>query len=121
MALFVVAYYAIGMVFILGEPSPSGYNWSFAVFGMFGICAPLILLGLHLAFFGPGRSIRARKLMVAALVCTQTVGLIGMAPWLFEDAARPTAANVIFSSLLSACLFGWPMVVSLMHALMKGD
>lgn len=118
LALFATGYYAIGMMFILGSPSEDGYGFAFGVFGMLGLCAPVLLLGLHIAFFSGAPSLRARAIMVAALVLCLLVALGAMLPHALGSAPNPEAGNVILGSALMSALFGWPMVRGLFQALM---
>jgi len=120
MALFAGAYYLIGMLFITGDTSNPAFNAAFGVFGMLGICAPVVLCGIHLMFFGGARPVWSRAVMVAALVLALAASVAAMLPHLMSTPPHPEADNVILGGLIMTGLFGWPLVAGLAHALLGG-
>jgi hypothetical protein len=109
-----LAYLAIGVLFILG--SDAGEVPGVVAFGILGICAPVFLCGVHLAFFGGAPSFRARLVMLAALVLALLVSTLAVLPQLFADPPQPEAPNAILGSVVMTALFGWPIALGVLRA-----
>lgn len=119
MILFAGGYYLIGLLFILGDASLGPYGPAFGVSGMLGICAPVILCGLHLAVSGKARSLRSRAVLVGALVLALGGAILAMLPYALATPPHPEAGNVVFGAIVMTGLFGWPMLAGLMQALLS--
>lgn len=119
MALFAAGYYGVGMLFVLGDTTNPDYAFASAVFGLLGICAPVFLCGVHLMFFGKRRAVSIRALMVGTLVLTLVTAILAMLPHLLATPPVTDAGYVIQSAIVMSCLFGWPLVAGLFHALLS--
>lgn len=119
MALCGTAYGLIGMMFILGDTSLGDYRFAFGVFGMLGLCAPVVLCGIHLVAFGRPRPVWAHAVMVAALLVSLMGAIVAMLPYMLTSPPHPEADNVVYGALVMAGLFGWPLVVGLVNGLLS--
>ena len=118
MALFATAYGLIGMMFILGDMSLGDYRFAFGVFGMLGLCAPVVLCGIHLVGFMRARPVWAHAVMVSALLLSLMGAIFAMLPYLLTTPPQPEADNVVYGALVMAGLFGWPIWAGLVNALL---
>jgi hypothetical protein len=119
LALFAAAYYLIGMLFVMGSPGPSGYSLAFGVFGLGGICLPVVLCGLHLMLFGVDRPILARVVMVGALALSLLGAVFAMLPYILATPPHGDAVDMVLGAIVMSALFGWPMVRGLVRALLS--
>ncbi len=119
MTFFAAAYFLIGMLFIQGDASQGPYGPAFAVFGMLGICAPVILCGMHLVLFRRRRPLWAHGAMVAALALALVASILAMLPFALATPPNPEADNVVLGAVVMAALFGWPMVRGLVRVLVS--
>ncbi len=112
MILFAVPVYAIGFMFVFGDRSNQPFAQDFAVHGMQGIYAPILLCGVHLLTSSHQRSRPFRIIMAALLALSVAFCLGGLLPWLLADPPHQQAGQIILSALISAGVFGWPIIAA---------
>jgi hypothetical protein len=111
LAFFAQGYMIIGSMFMTGGPPyDSGAGRVLAISGLMGFCAPVVLLGLHLAFSGPDAQWLLRSFLFLALAVTTTVGVGGSLYALFQPGLQADAASMLGTVLISTLLFGWVIV-----------
>jgi hypothetical protein len=112
LAFFALGYMVIGTMFMIGGGPPfnSSAGRVLVHSGLLGICAPVVLFGLHLAFSGPTASLRLRKSLLLALIVTAVVGVSGSFYALFRPELQADAGGMLETVLISTVFFGWVIV-----------